>query len=135
MASDLRFLLTVLRIVPELERSADLAEHIAQRAAGPRPRAHAPVRGLIEQMGRSQSRCGSGAADAYADRDAEAADRLTQATTSSTTSTCSLTPSWLGPSSPLPVAIEMALIGPLLRAARRPRGQHRRHVRYLAAGT
>ena len=32
MAADLRFLLCVLRMVPELERSGDLAEHIAQRA-------------------------------------------------------------------------------------------------------
>jgi len=33
VASDLRYLLSVLRIVPELERSGDLAEHIASRAA------------------------------------------------------------------------------------------------------
>ena len=32
VASDLRFLLSVLRIVPELERSHDLVEHIARRA-------------------------------------------------------------------------------------------------------
>ena len=34
VAKDLRFLLSVLRIVPELERSHDLVEHIAR--AGPR---------------------------------------------------------------------------------------------------
>ncbi|MHB8463597.1 MAG: phosphate signaling complex PhoU family protein, partial [Acidimicrobiales bacterium] len=33
MGRDLRYLLTILRMVPELERSADLAEHIATRAA------------------------------------------------------------------------------------------------------
>jgi len=33
MAGDLRYLVTVLRVAPELERSADLAEHIAARAA------------------------------------------------------------------------------------------------------
>jgi phosphate transport system protein len=33
VASDLRYLVTVLRIAPELERSADLVEHIAARAA------------------------------------------------------------------------------------------------------
>jgi phosphate transport system protein len=32
MGSDLRFLVTVLRVVPELERSAALVEHIAKRA-------------------------------------------------------------------------------------------------------
>ena len=34
VAGDLRYLVTVLRVAPELERSADLAEHIAARAAG-----------------------------------------------------------------------------------------------------
>src|SRR4051794_41949986 len=53
MAADLRFLVSVMRIVPELERSHDLAEHIARRAvrgltSGLSPR----VRGLLEQMGR-----------------------------------------------------------------------------------
>ncbi|MGH9059179.1 MAG: phosphate signaling complex PhoU family protein, partial [Acidimicrobiales bacterium] len=33
VARDLRFLLTVLRVVPELERSHDLVEHIARRGA------------------------------------------------------------------------------------------------------
>ena len=33
VAGDLRYLVTVLRVAPELERSADLAEHIAARAA------------------------------------------------------------------------------------------------------
>src|SRR4051795_13336025 len=32
MATDLRFLLTVLRVVPELERTHDLAEHIPRRS-------------------------------------------------------------------------------------------------------
>ena len=52
VASDLRFLLTVLRIVPELERSHSLVEHIARRAdhflaADLSPR----TRGLVERMG------------------------------------------------------------------------------------
>ncbi len=34
VAGDLRYLVTVMRVAPELERSADLAEHIAARAAG-----------------------------------------------------------------------------------------------------
>src|SRR3712207_186951 len=53
MARDLRFLLTVLRIVPELERSHDLAEHIAKAATRGLPQELPPrVRGLIEEMGR-----------------------------------------------------------------------------------
>src|SRR4051794_41806871 len=52
VASELRFLLSVLRIVPELERSGDLAEHIASRAAkGLGSELTPPVRGLIDRMG------------------------------------------------------------------------------------
>src|ERR1700722_14850830 len=47
VASDLRFLLSVLRIVPELERSHDLVVHIAirppPRGAEPLPRGRAPA--------------------------------------------------------------------------------------------
>src|SRR2546421_1316976 len=53
MARDMRFLLSVLRIVPELERSGDLAEHIAARAARGLSSALTPrIRGLVEQMGK-----------------------------------------------------------------------------------
>src|SRR3954452_19515864 len=53
MARDMRFLLSVLRIVPELERSGDLAEHIAARAVRGISSALTPrIRGLIEQMGK-----------------------------------------------------------------------------------
>src|SRR5436190_7391980 len=52
MADDLRFLLSVLRIVPELERCGDLTEHIAQRAAqGLTPELTPRIRGQVEQMG------------------------------------------------------------------------------------
>ena len=40
MASDLRYLLTVVRVVPELERSGDLAQHIAVRG----------TKGLADQL-------------------------------------------------------------------------------------
>ncbi len=48
---DLRYLITVLRIVPELERSADLIEHIALRAQPALSHGlSAPSRGLVEHM-------------------------------------------------------------------------------------
>ena len=52
VASDLRFLLSVLRIVPELERSHDLVMSIAGRANHILSEDLSPrCRGLVEQMG------------------------------------------------------------------------------------
>src|SRR6266566_145416 len=77
MADDLRFLLSVLRIVPELERSGDLAEHIAQRAAHGLSRELTPrARGLVEQMGKLGVEMWRTAADAYTERDGTVAEQL-----------------------------------------------------------
>ena len=77
MARDMRYLVSVLRVVPELERSGDLAEHIAQRAAtGLALRLTPTVRGLLEQLGTTCVEMWQGAADAWAERDPEAAERL-----------------------------------------------------------
>ena len=77
VASELRFLLSVLRIVPELERSGDLAEHIASRAAkGLGSELTPAVRGMIERMGALGVSMWRAAADAYADRDGGAAERI-----------------------------------------------------------
>ena len=74
VASDLRFLLSVLRIVPELERSHDLVVHIAARAnrifsGDLSPRAS----GLVEAMGDLASSMWRSAADAWYQRDRSAA--------------------------------------------------------------
>ena len=77
VASDLRFLLSVLRIVPELERSGDLAEHIASRAArGLGAELTPAIRGLVERMGNLGVSMWRAAADAYADRDGAAAAKI-----------------------------------------------------------
>jgi phosphate transport system protein len=77
MARDMRYLVSVLRIVPELERSGDLAEHVAQRAVtGLALRLTPTVRGLLEQMGTMCVEMWRGAADAWAERDPDAAERL-----------------------------------------------------------
>src|SRR3954466_12832616 len=66
MARDMRFLLSVLRIVPELERSGDLAEHIAARATRVLNTELTPrVRGLVEQMGVVAAAMWRASADAY----------------------------------------------------------------------
>jgi phosphate transport system protein len=77
VASDLRFLLSVLRIVPELERSHDLLVDIARRAdhfigenLSPRSR------GLVQRMGDLVSDMWRQAADSWYQRDRSAAAAL-----------------------------------------------------------
>jgi phosphate transport system protein len=77
VAGELRWVLTLVRIVPELERSGDLAVHIAKRAGTGLITQLTPVaRGLLEQMGGVASALWRGAGDAFADRDPTAGDRL-----------------------------------------------------------
>lgn len=77
VASEFHHLITVLRIVPELERSGDLAEHIAKRAAkGLGSELPPSVRGIVEQLGQKVVAIWRSSADAFADRDRDAADRL-----------------------------------------------------------
>ena len=77
VAQDLRFLLSVLRIVPELERSHDLviqiaamANHILSADLSPRSR------GLVERMGKLASAMWRQAADSWYQRDRSAAAQL-----------------------------------------------------------
>jgi phosphate transport system protein len=64
-----QWLLALLSMLPELERSGDLAEHVAQRAIRNLPaEMPARVRGLIERMGSLASQMWKMAADSYADR-------------------------------------------------------------------
>ncbi len=79
VASDLRFLLSVLRIVPELERSHDLVVQIAARAnhvlgddLSPR------CRGLVERMGTVASSMWRQAVDSWYRRDRSAAAALAE---------------------------------------------------------
>jgi phosphate transport system protein len=77
VASDLRFLLSVLRIVPELERSHDLVVQVASRAnhilgddLSPR------TRGIAERMGNLASDMWRQAVDSWYQRDRSAATQL-----------------------------------------------------------
>jgi phosphate transport system protein len=77
MCGDMRYLVTVLRIVPQLERCGDLAEHVAQRTVtGLGARLTPRTRELLAQMGRRCDTMWGEAARAWAARDAAAADRL-----------------------------------------------------------
>ena len=69
----LRHLVGVLLIVPELERSGDLAEHIAQRAVTNLGSKMTPLsRGIIQRMAEVALEMWRDAADAYGDRAAKA---------------------------------------------------------------
>ena len=66
----LRYLVGLLLIIPELERSADLAEHVAQRAvdnlgADMSPRS----RGIVQLMTEVANEMWQEAADAFGDRE------------------------------------------------------------------
>ena len=77
LASDLRFLISVLRVVPELERSHDLVVNIARRASYILSEDLSPrCRGLIEQMGNLASDMWRQAVDCWSERDRSAAEAL-----------------------------------------------------------
>jgi phosphate transport system protein len=69
----LRQLVGVLLILPELERSGDLAEHIAQRAVTNLGSQMSPLsRGIVQRMAEVALEMWRDAADAYGDRSARA---------------------------------------------------------------
>jgi len=77
MCGDLRYLVTVVRIVPQLERCGDLAAHVAQRTVtGLGSRITPGVRDLLAQMGGLCVTMWGEVATAWAERDAHAAEGL-----------------------------------------------------------
>ena len=135
MAGDMRFLVSVLRVVPELERSGDLAEHIAQRAAaGLALRLTPMVRGLLEQMGGICSNMWRRAADAWVERDA-GTRTWTRPTTSSTCCRSASTSELESADISLPDALQTTLLARFYERL----GDHAVHIseriRYLAVGT
>jgi phosphate transport system protein len=112
MANDLRFLLSVLRIVPELERSGDLAEHIAQRAArGITGELTPRLRGLIEQMGRVGVKLWQETAQVFETREANAGERLRELDDELDDLHVSFIAELATGKVSVPVAIELALVG------------------------
>ncbi len=135
VAKDLRFFLTVLRVVPELERSHDLVEHVARRAAqGLREELSPRARGLIERMGTVGSQMWGDAADAWFERDASAAVRLAERDDEMDELHTNLTAELASGRMSLPVAMDMALVARFYERL----GDHAvniaRRVTYLAGG-
>jgi phosphate transport system protein len=80
VAADLRFLLSVLRVTPELERSHDLVMQVADRVglAAPGGGLTPPVRVLAARMGDLAGRMWRQAANAWYQRDRSAAADLAE---------------------------------------------------------
>jgi phosphate transport system protein len=77
MVGDMRFLVTVLRIVPQLERCADLAEHVAHRATtGLATRVTPELRVLLDDMGTRCVAMWQEVVRAWSERDESAAAQL-----------------------------------------------------------
>src|SRR4051794_34453050 len=135
MARDMRFLLSVLRIVPELERSGDLAEHIAARATrGVSDNITPRIRGLIEQMGHIDTQMWRQAADGYVDRDPNVAARLNERDDELDELHSSLTAELVTGQLSVPIALEMALVARFFERL----GDHAvnigERIRYIAEG-
>ena len=111
VASDLRFLLSVLRIVPELERSHDLvvdigrrADHILSNDLSPRSR------GIVERMGYLVSDMWRQAADAWYQRDRSAAAALAERDDEMDDLHASLIAELASGRMAIPVTMEMTLV-------------------------
>jgi phosphate transport system protein len=108
---ELRFLVAVLRMLPEIERSGDLAEHVARRAVRGLGMELSPrARGLVERMGEVAIAMWRATADAYADRSPEGAREVDELDDELDELHVTLTAEIASGSMPLPVAIEAALV-------------------------
>ena len=106
-----RRLLVILRILPELERSGDLAEHIAAHACQGLARWLTPrALSLVSQMGGLGIEMWELAATAYAQKDATAADLLRARDDEVDDLHVSLTAELAAGGISIPVAIEMGLV-------------------------
>ena len=105
------WLLLIFRILPELERSGDLAEHIASHAAQGLAQWLTPrARHLLEQMGTLGAEMWKLSADAYARRDPAGARLLRARDDEIDDLHVTLTAELAAAGVAVPVAIEMALV-------------------------
>ncbi|HQU00226.1 MAG TPA: PhoU domain-containing protein [Acidimicrobiales bacterium] len=110
-ADERRELLTLLRILPEIERNGDLAEHVARRAARGLGAEMSPrSRGLIERMGEVASTIWREATDVIIDGKPEAVGAIEDVDDELDDLHVSLTAELTSGSMSVPVAVEVALM-------------------------
>jgi len=111
VAGDLRFLISVLRVVPELERSHDLVVNIASRATHIRSDdLSARSRGIIEQMGDLATDMWRQAVASWLQRDRSAAAALDERDDEMDDLYASLMAELGSGGMTLPVTMEMTLV-------------------------
>jgi len=109
--NQLRYLVTVIRMLPDLERNGDLAEHVARRAArGLGAELSARSRGLLERMGEVAVHMWRATTDAYAEREASGWELVDDLDDEMDDLHVSLTVEVVAGTMPLPVAVELALL-------------------------
>ena len=133
VASDLRFLLSVLRIVPELERSHDLVLEIAARANHILSEDLSPrSRGFVEQMGILSSGMWRQAVDSWYQRDRSAASTLSERDDEMDQLYAGLMAELASGGLALPVTMEMTLVARLYERIGAHAVNIARRVVYLA---
>ena len=106
-----REFVAILRMLPDMERNGDLAEHIARRAArGLGAEMSARSRGLVERMGEFATTIWRATADAFAERSAAAAASIDDLDDELDDLHVTLTAELVAGTMPLPVAIELAMV-------------------------
>ena len=136
VASDLRFLLSVLRITPELERSHDLVCHIASRIRHiPGSELSPRCRALIERMDEVVCRVWRWAADCWSERDGSAASALAIVDHELDELHASLVAELASGTMALPVTLEMTLVARFYERLGNHAVNIARRVIYLAGST
>jgi phosphate transport system protein len=135
VATDLRLVLSALRIVPELERSHDLVEHIAEHATHVLSDDLSPrARGLLQRMGDIGGEMWNRAADAWYQRDGAAAVALEERDDDLDSLHSAMMAELASGKMSLPVAMDMTLVARYYERL----GDHAvniaRRVVYLAGG-
>ena len=111
-ASEFRLVVSMLRIVPELERSHDLVVHIAEHATHMLGDELSPrCRGLVQRMGETATDMWNQAANAWHQRDREAAEVLEERDDDMDSLHGALLAELAAGKMSLPVVMDMTLVG------------------------
>ena len=111
-AAETKYLLAVLGMLPELERSGDLAEHVARRATRNLPaEMPARLRGYVQRMGEVACAMWRMAADAYGGDLPSASERIESLDDEMDDLHVTFIAELVTAGTPVVVAIELALVG------------------------